>query len=262
MNLNKRSRYWKKSLFICCAVTALFLCGSAVAEMRVWEDAAGKEVRGEYVREQFGFLELRQPDGSLYSIPLENLSAQDTQYLRTRIPPEIELKVRAQKRPKERNKNATRARFEQYRDDINVVTARVEVHKKSSAPFTGTLRAEVYLIGKEVATDDYRLSGKEAEKIQFTEENKGVYTFETSADFRVYQEYNRLQIRGAEYAGYVVVVIDAMGNTLAVKTNLSWLNDDKKIDALRKLYVDAFFDQNGRKRSVPRPQYFDGRREF
>lgn len=261
MNLNNRSRHWKASLSICVALTALFLRGSASAEMRVWEDKAGNAVRGEFVRELFGSIELRQPDGSLHSIPVENLSAQDTDYLRTRIPPEIELEVRTQKRPKERNKNASRARFEQFRDDIDVVTARVSVRKKSSAAFTGTLRAEVYLIGKEVATDDYRLSGKSTENIRFTEENRGVYTFETSADFRVYEEYNKLEIRGAEYTGYLVIILDSMGKRLAFKTDLSWLTDDK-IDAIRTFHVDSFFDKNGRKLSVPRPMYYDGRFEF
>lgn len=229
--------------------------------MRVWEDKVGNAVRGEYVREQFGSLELRQPDGSLYSIPLENLSVQDTEYLRTRIPPEIELKVRTQKRPKERNKNASRARFEQFIDDINVVTASVEVRKKSSAAFTGILRAEIYLIGDEVATDDYRMSGKATANVQFTEENDGVYAFETSADFRVYEEYTKLRFRGAEYAGYLIVIRDLMGNKLAVKTDIPWLTDDK-VDALCKFHVDSFFDEDARKRSVPRPLYYEGRYEF
>jgi len=229
--------------------------------MRVWEDKSGNAVRGEYIREQFGSLELRQPDGSLHSIPLAELSAQDTDYLRTRIPPEIEVQVRTQKRPKERNKNASRARFEQFSDEINVVTARVEVRKKSSAAFTGTLRAEVYLIGEEVATDDYRLSGKAAENVQFTGDNEGLFTFENAADFRVYEEYNKLQIRGAEYAGYLVIILDSMGRTLAVETDISWMTEEKA-DAVRKFHVDSFFDENGRKRSVPRPLYYDSRIEF
>jgi len=244
------------------ALTLVFFCGSALAEMRVWEDRSGKEVKAEFSRELFGSVELRRPDGSLYSIPLENLSDQDTKYLRTRIPPEIELEVRTQKLPKVRNENATRSEYEQFADDINVVTAKIEVRQKSSAVYNGTLRAEVYFIGKEVATDDYRLSGKGTAKIQFTEENNRKFTFETSTDFRVYEEYNKVQTRGASYAGYLVVVIDPAGKTLAMDTDLSWLEDEEKIDALRKFYIDTFFDENCRKRSVPRPQYYDARVEF
>ncbi|MBT8046020.1 MAG: hypothetical protein KJN67_02525, partial [Pontiella sp.] len=198
----------------------------------------------------------------LYSIPLENLSAQDAKYLRSRIPPEVELDVRTQKKPKVRNENATRSEFEQFSDEINVVTAEVRIRKKSSAAFSGTLRAEVYLIGKEVATDHYRLSGKGTSQVQFTEENQGLYAFKTAADFRIYEEYNKLETRGADYAGYLAVVIDRMGNKLAIETDLSWLEGEEKVDALRAFHVDSFFDENCRKRSVPRPRYYDARVEF
>lgn len=247
--------------FRCCLILIAALHGGpAFAEMRVWEDTSGKEIRAKFVRELFGSVELRRPDGSLYSIPLEKLSAQDLRYLRTRIPPEIELEVRTQKKEKERNMNATRSEYEQYSDEIDVVTASIQVRKESSAPFQGSLRGEVYLVGKEVATDHYRLSGKGSSQIRFSEENKDVFSFETSADFRVYEEYNR-DTRGAEYVGYLVVVIGSQGNKLAMQTDLSWL-EGEKIDALRKFHIDAFFDENCRKRSVPRPRFYDARVEF
>ena len=248
--------------FICFALAAVFFCGSVFAEMRVWEDSSGKSVKAEFVRELFGSIELRRPDGSLHSIPLENLSAQDVKYLRTRIPPEIELDVRTKKLAKERNENATRSEYEQFADDIDVVTAKIEIRQKSSAVYNGTLRAEVYLIGQEVATDHFRLSGKGTSQVQLTEANEKKYTFETAADFRVYEEYNKLETRGAKYAGYLVVVIDPAGKKLATATDLSWLEGEKKIDALRLFHIDSFFDENCRKRSVPRPRYFDARHEF
>lgn len=238
------------------ALAAVFFCGPVSAEMRVWEDTSGISVKAEFVREIFGAVELRRPDGALHSIPLENLSKQDAEYVRTQIPPEIALSVHKQKRGKVRNED-----FVRDGDIINVVTAEVEVRKKSRAPFTGILRAEVYLIGKEVATDDYRLSEKGTSRVQFTEENQGVHTFKTSADFRVYEEYNDLEIRGAEYAGYLVVILDSMGKRMAAQTDLSWLKDDK-IDALRKFHIDSFFDDTCRKRSVPRPRYYDSRFDF
>jgi hypothetical protein len=172
------------------------------------------------------------------------------------------MEVRTQKRPKERSGNATRSEYEQFADEIYVVTATVQIRQESSADFDGILRAEVYLIGKEVATDVYRLSGKSISQVQFTEENNRKYTFETSADFRVYEEYNRLETRGAEYAGYLVVVLDPTGNILDTRTDLSWVEGEEKVDTLREFYIDTFFDESVRKRSVPRPQYYDARTEF
>jgi len=249
-------KHRKNRLFICFVLTALFACGSVSAQMRVWEDASGVSVQAEFVRELFGSVELRRPSGKLHSIPLENLSDQDARYLRTRIPPEIELTVRTKKMAKARNQE-----FMKAGDEINVVTATVQIKKNSRAPYFGVMRGEIYLIGKEVATDDYRLSGKGFSQVQFTEENPGTCSFESSADFRVYDEYNRLQQRGAEYVGYLVVILDALGNRLAVETDISWLEGDK-IDALRKFHVDSFFDKECRKRSVPRPQYYSTRFDF
>ena len=124
------------------------------------------------------------------------------------------------------------------------------------------MRLEVYLIGREVLTPDiYRLSEKKASQVKFTEENEGMYTFEAAADFRVYMEYN-YDMRGADYDGYLAVVMDPKGNKLASDTDIYWLEDEEKIEALRKLYVGAFFDESCRKRSVPRPRYYDSRREF
>jgi len=256
MPLWNGSNCQQNRLLICFALTAVFFCGSVSAEMRIWEDKSGISVQAEFVRELFGSVELKKPDGSRYSIPLENLSTQDMKYLRSRMPPEIELDVRTQKRGKVRNKE-----FVQESDVINVVTATVEIRQKSSAAYSGTLRAEVYLIGKEVATDDYRLSGKGTSQVQLTEANKRTFTFETSADFRVYEEYNKLETRGAEYDGYLVVVFDSLGNKLATKTDLSWL-EEGEIDALRKFNIDSFFGENCRKRSVPRPRYSGARQEF
>lgn len=98
-------------------------------------------------------------------------------------------------------------------------------------------------------------------RVHFTEENKGRYTFNTSATYRVYEEYNNLETRGAEYEGYLAVVVDPQGNKLVQESDLSWLLDEN-IDALRQFYVGIFFDETCKKRSVPRPRYYDGRERF
>ncbi|MBC8206280.1 MAG: hypothetical protein H8E68_03920 [Kiritimatiellaeota bacterium] len=252
----------KKTASIFLVLTVVFFSGSVFSEMRIWEEISGVQVKAEFERELFDSVQLRRPDGSLYSVPLENLSAQDIKYIRTMIPPKIELSVRTKKRSKERSKNITRADYEQFQDDINVATASVEVEKKSRTDYDGNLRLEIYLVGREVFTPDiYRLSGKRASQVKFTEENKGIYTFEASADFRVYMEYN-YDLRGANYEGHLVVVVDPKGNKLASDTNISWLKDEANVEALRQFRVDQFFDESCTKRSAPRPRYYNSRREF
>jgi len=250
--------------FTCFALAALFFCGSVSAEMRIWEDTSGVQVKAEFERELFGSVELRRPDGSRHSIPLEKLSAQDIKYIRTRLPPKIKLDVRATNRSKVRNTHTLAdPDWDSFDDEIDVVEIKTQIKKKSMAAFDGILRAEVYLIGREVLTPEiYRLSGKGASsQVKFTEENKGTFTFLGSADFRVYQEYNQMETRGAEYEGYLVIVTDSMGKKMATATNLSWLEDEKKMDELRNFYVGSFFNKDCRKQPVPRPAYFTSQRE-
>ena len=47
-----------------------------------------------------------------------------------------------------------------------------------------------------MVTGAYTLAGMATSRVHFTEENKG-YTFKTSAIYRVYEEYNDLETRGA-----------------------------------------------------------------
>ena len=265
---------------ICFILTVLFFCGSVVAgsavdmEMRIWEDASGKQVKAKYDRELFGDVQLRRPDGSLYVIPIENLSRQDLKYIRTRIPPEITVEARTRARPKERNPNYYREEYETFEDDIDVCTLTVKIRKKGKELFLGTLQAELYLVGREVHPDYrdfYRLSFKKTIKFKFPEEGDPEFETELSGDFRIYESYN-YDTRGADFEGYLVVVTDAKGEKLSVKTNLNFLEEDVtvdgevvpwfKVDELRKFREFTFFNKMCRRLSVPRPRYFTPRREF
>ena len=254
-----KNRVKSKSCFLLGITIFFIFCCAPIYEafqMRVWEDVNGLQIKGKFVREIFGSIEVRRPNGDLHSIPLEDLSPEDLTYVRTLIPPDVVVSVRAKESVKDRNEE-----FIWANDKLTVVTAEVEVRKKSRSPYQGTLKAEVYLIGKEVVTGAYTLVGKGTSRVHFTEENKGRYTFNTSATYRVYEEYNNLETRGAEYEGYLAVVVDPQGNKLVQESDLSWLLDEN-IDALRQFYVGIFFDETCKKRSVPRPRYYDGRERF
>ena len=272
MQLLNCFRLRRQHSLICFVLIALFFCGPVIAamEMRIWEETSGKQVKARYDRELFEDVQLRRPDGSLYVIPLRELSRQDLKYIRTRIPPEIELEVRARMRTKERNPNYTR--WHDFEDDIETGTVTLKVRQTSKDLFLGTLRAELYLVGREVCTKDiYRLCRKKTIQFKFPEEGDPEYEFSASVDFRIYEEYN-YTTRGADYEGYLVVVTDAKGKKLAVKTSLNFLEEDVavdeevvpwfKVDKLRKFHEFEFFDTDCRKKGVPRPDYYTPRREF
>ena len=218
------------------------------AQMRVWEDKNGLQIKGEFVREIFGSIEIRRPNGFLHNIAIEDLSEEDESYVRTLIPPDVSIDVKTSKKAKERNE-----RFIWAHNDINIVSAETIIRKKSKSPYRGTLKAEVYLIGKEVVTDRYTLVDKTSSRIKFTDQNKGRVIVNSSGTFRVYEEYNNLEIRGWKYEGYLVVITDPIGNILTFKSDLNFLTD-LNIPNIRKFHVGIFFDDNCVKKSIPRPR--------
>ena len=46
-------------------------------QMRVWEDVNGLQIKGKFIREIFGSIEIRRPNGDLHSITIEDLSNED-----------------------------------------------------------------------------------------------------------------------------------------------------------------------------------------
>ena len=98
---------------------------SDASQMRVWENVNGFQIKGKFIREIFGSIEMRRPNGDLHSIPLEDLSPEDLTYVRTLIPPEVEILVRTKESAKERNEE-----FIWANDKLTVVTAKLKFEKK------------------------------------------------------------------------------------------------------------------------------------
>jgi len=221
---------------------------SLFAEMRTWRTQDGRRFEAEYSREIFGTVYFKDAGRNQISIDLENLSETDINHLRTTVPPEMDLKFSKRTLPKERSI------YRSQDDNITLVTGIVEVKKTSRLPFDGTLRAELYMVGKEVATDHLVLLGKESSRVKFTEENRGRYEFRSTVEERTYREYNN-QMRGADYEGHLLLVIGPQGNIMESETDLSWL-DENEYEKLRALPVRTFFNESVKKRPVPRPKYY------
>ena len=90
-----------------------------------------------------------------------------------------------------------------------------------------------------MVTGAYTLVGKGTSRVHFTEDNKGKYTFNTSATYRVYEEYNDLETRGADTKA-IWLLVDPQVIKLAQESDLSWLLDED-IDTLRQFYVGIFW---------------------
>lgn len=231
-----------KHLLACFIVAAT--CGTAVSEMRIWQAKDGSRFKAEYIREHLGKYYF-DTGRSTVSVAVTNLIPDDVTYIRTMIPPKIDVRV------------ATKTKDEEgeWKDDyVKITTATVDIKKRSDHPFEGVLRGELYLVGKEIATDDYVLVAKNGFPIKFSsDDGKPEFEYSTSVSVRGgYTDYDE-ETRGRYYKGYLLVVLGPNGDVIDTKTDLRWLTEDK-VDKLRQFNVFNFFDENCRKRSVPRAQ--------
>lgn len=235
------------------AACLLLLTGTA-AQAREWTDRQGNRFEAEYRRELFGTVFFETPEGKKISIDTVNLSTEDVDYIRTQIPPEVEIDFSKSERNKELSIYA------RPDDSVTLITATVDIEQVSRAPFYGKLTVEIYLLSEEVATEDYRIVAKKTAAVEFTEENGGQDVITIQTEVRRYLEYNR-RIRGAEYCGYAVLVFGPHGDRVAWSTDLDWLREDD-LPLLRELRQGKFLDENCWEMPVPRPEYYVERADW
>ncbi len=227
----------------------ILLAGGVFSETRVWQTLDGRSFIGEFERQDSKKLYFRDENRDIQIVSATNLIPSHLRYIRTQIPPEIALSFRAKKSvPKG-----------VYADkDVTIIDGTARITNASRYPFEGELRGELYFVGKEVATDIYMMLAKEQFVIRFPDTKKQVFEYKMSAKARVYLEFNFFEMRGRDYDGYLLVVLGPSGEILETKTDLKWLKDDN-IDRFRTLEVFNFFREDCKKRSVPRPKYYNSR---
>ncbi len=235
---------------------------SVRAEVRVWKDNAGNEYEAEYVRELFDKLTLKTTDGKEVRVAVKDFSEHDQKYMRVMVPPTLSIdfsKTTSIKPP-------YIDLWHQFDDTITLVKGLVTLTKESKRPFTSGLRAELFLIAKEInGNGNYILLSKTDSSFLLSEQNDNTHVFKSeSVEARRYLEYNEIERRGEEYEGYLVVVSDARGNILQTKTDIrEWLETPDVIENLRKLAIvgaptirSRHFDKTGSKVKVPRPKFY------
>jgi hypothetical protein len=234
------------------AFLLMFLCGAARAEMRVWADRSGKQYTAEFSKEAFGLVFLRDVNGSLFSIKLDELSAGDTKFIRTMVAPTIRVSVAS------KMKAIPTSIYAEDLEQVWQVSETIQIEKSSPARFDGKLSGEIYLVGEDILTGRYLMLHTQEFYPVFNEANNGRYELTVSTKVRHWEEYNMIENRGYDYAGYLLIVSGPRGERLATKTSLNRFSDEA-LEALRGFSYFTFFNGDGRKVSVPRPEYSEDR---
>lgn len=232
-------------------------------EPRIWTDNKGRKYEAAFVREMFDKVTLQDARGKEIRLAVDDLSENDQRYLRVMIPPELEItfskKTELKPKPWEL--------YDSDHDTTFLISATVEVIKKSRRPFTSRLTAEVFLIAKQYEGNKYLLLSKTDSSFLLNDDNDGRQVIKTDrVPVTTFEEYNR-ERRGWDYLGYLVAVSDARGNIVKVSTDIDWLAD--KTENLREIYTrgsaslySRFFDkENVQKVKPPRPVYYAPRQK-
>jgi len=189
------------------ALAFIFLfCSALHAEMRLWQDKNGNFLEAEFICEMAEKIILRDAKGKDYKVSLSALSQKDQNYLISKLPPEVEITF---------SKKQDRRRHEYY-SDVDM-QCEVTIRKKSRMPYTGQLKAILFVIGDASRNREYVMLDRT--EVNFDFKNSKHYSFK-SAPFRM-RQYNSeyYYSDGVKYAGYLVVVYDEMGNKVEVKSS-------------------------------------------
>jgi len=237
-----------------------FALFSSAYELRTWEDVDGNQFEGRFEKELFGKLTIEAEDGTEKVFLLENLSELDQKYLRTQVPPKLDVYVTYDERDVP-VRPAIMARVILTSD----FRFTVEITKKSQRPFTSRLKAEIMLIAEEVVTGNPVLMDITSHEFLFPEITKNATVELKSKTVRMEKsEQDSLEggYAGQEYEGYLVVISSMAGDVVHVESSLPrWIEEPQLIENLRELWVDGrpswvsrIFSKESQGKKVPPPR--------
>ena len=203
----------KKTITTLAALAVTFISSSALAETRVWTDAAGKSIEADQVNLLNNQVLLRLADGREIKVSLDTLSPEDRARAMLNQPPTLDVNISAKtSRSNSSLRDAGRAsRIQVQEESIGVD---VRIRKSSSAVYEAALTAELYVIGER--ENGYEVLSKTESKFDFTNDSGAEHTFssepmtvEKLADHRP----------GVEYKGYLLVISDSRGEVVELKSS-------------------------------------------
>lgn len=124
---------------------------------------------------------------------------------------------------------------------VEKVQVRVKVRKSGGQPWTDPVKAELYVIGKQVQTGYYGIIDVIKKDFTFSKENDNTFEF-TSKTYALPRTSGNINM-GGTYETYLVVIVDHDGKI--VDTRSGRVIKEKGIDFIRELGPKTLFDRDG-----------------
>lgn len=207
--LGKMSGYRYRSLLFFYLVFPLL----GFAEMREWRDKNGNILSAVYVNKIGGKVVLKDEHGKIYKLDPSKLSEEDQYYLNNAMPPTFELTFKR-----------TQYKEESFAN-VYYVAGSLVIEKKNKEPYTGELKAVLFMIGLDEERDTYVIFDRAEETV--TCYKRSTISF-IGNRFRAIEVNNRFHViidriskRAAPvYIGYYATVMDSEGNIITCQSDL------------------------------------------
>jgi hypothetical protein len=220
--------------------------------MRDWITLDGKSIRAEYVDLVIDKVVLKNEEGIEAKLPLNQLSAEDREFVDLLNPPKFSLDFLNKRKKKQEGFNITEisttrpvSRF------IYRFGARLK--RRGGKRYEHPLTIEYFAIGDEAKTSDKHML-LERKKSTFTPnaENKGVHEFEGDpVDLIVWGRAATKPLIGRKFGGYLITVTDERGVIIQHEESNPWLWEH--FENLTKLPVNSYFNEACERTGPTRP---------
>lgn len=231
----------------------------SLAEVRTWKLIDGRTFEAEIAAgiQSAGTVKLLLANGRKVEIELDQLSAEDRNYIELSRPPKLDIDI-----IKNLNKVNYSGQLSLFPSDVRDpeihATFGVRIKQVSSADYTHKLKAELFAVGQQIFARRFKILDRTSWTFRLTAENKKEFEARSKRnvvmrDFYLkdYYDQSGYARRGEKYFGYIIVVTDESGKIVAHRESNQWLYDGW--DNLQKLAVGNYMDETCTRQYPIRP---------
>jgi hypothetical protein len=210
----------------------------AETSMRRWTGTTGKSIEAEYLSMVAGQAVLRNAGGKQLKIPVEQLSAEDREFIELANAPGLDLTFT--KQSSQRTVETT-PYLDEIAPQVLGYVFGAKVRQTSASDYNHELRIEYFAVGQRYVDDsEYILLDRQSGSFVPTRENRRAYQF--SGEEIELMAYDLAgSRRGDRYAENLVVVTDKRGKIVAHSTSAKWLYEN--LENLKQLPVGRYMDK-------------------
>jgi len=212
-------------------IAVVLLMGiQSFGEYRIWTDANGSAIEAEFQGIDGDNIVLTTREGKTFKVSPVKLSLDDQSFLKGKIPDDLldptkSVSVLDREKPPtfqikvSKNTDTVRTNWDWVERDVIV---KATLKKTSMQPYSGTMKATLYTLGRAKYDDFYVMLDVKDFTFDFNT-SREVEIESDSSRVRYYKSYNY----GIEFEGYVVIITDQEGNELGYEASDNKLRDSR-----------------------------------